>query len=86
MARFSKEAHQQTSQQTTAPGYASTPRVVRPSYKNLIIATRLLMLAGIGFVGLLNVQPWIELARQIAKELTNIPFLDSLVSIPFLGG
>lgn len=44
------------------------------------------MLAGIGFVGLLNVQPWIELARQIAKELTNIPFIDSLVQIPFLGG
>jgi len=45
-----------------------------------------LIVAGIGFIGLLNVQPHIELAKQIAKELTNIPFLDSLVQIPFLGG
>ncbi len=45
-----------------------------------------LIMAGVGFIGLLNIQPHIELAKQIAKELTNIPFLDSLVRIPLLGG
>lgn len=45
-----------------------------------------LLVSGVGFIGLLNVQPHIELARKIAKELTNIPFLDSLVQLPFLGG
>jgi len=56
------------------------------SHKNTSTIARFLIWAGIGFVGLLNVQPWIELARQISKQLTNIPFLDSLVQIPFLGG
>jgi hypothetical protein len=60
--------------------------VVRKNGRNLRTLAEFLIVAGIGFIGLLNVQPHIELAKQIAKELTNIPFLDSLVQIPFLGG
>jgi hypothetical protein len=54
--------------------------------RNLKAIAGFLIVAGIGFIGLLNVQPHIELAKQIAKELTNIPFADSLVQVPFLGG
>lgn len=55
-------------------------------HRNPSAIAKFLIWSAIGFVGLLNVQPWIELARQISKQLTNIPFLDSLVQIPFLGG
>ncbi len=65
-------------------GATDAPRSV--SYGNLMTVGRFLAWSGIGFVGLLNVQPWIELAKQISKQLTNIPFLDSLIKIPFLGG
>jgi hypothetical protein len=47
---------------------------------------RLLFTAGIGFLMLINVQPWLELSKAIAKQITTIPFLDSLVAIPLLGG
>jgi hypothetical protein len=64
------------------------PPNTRPNLnnRNLKLAANYLIAAGIGFVGLLNIQPHVELAKQIAKELTNIPFLDSLVQLPFLGG
>jgi hypothetical protein len=47
---------------------------------------RFLFTAGIGFLMLVNVQPWLELSKAIAKQITTIPFLNSLVSIPLLGG
>jgi hypothetical protein len=47
---------------------------------------RFLFTAGIGFLMLINVQPWLELSKAIAKQITTIPFLDSLVAIPLLGG
>jgi hypothetical protein len=46
----------------------------------------LLFFFGIGFVGLLNVQPWIAVARQMGKQISFVPFLGSLINIPFLGG
>lgn len=69
-------------------GSQGTPRTNsgKVSSKNLSRIAKYLVIAGIGFVGLLNIQPHLELAKQIAKELTNIPFLDSLVQLPFLGG
>jgi hypothetical protein len=71
-------------------GLGKTPppinEAVRKNSRNLRTIAEFLILFGIGFIGLLNVQPHIELAKEIAKELTNIPFLDSLVQIPFLGG
>ncbi len=65
-------------------GATTTP--TKLNNRNLSVIVRFLFLAGIGFIGLLNVQPHIELAKQIAKELTNIPFADALVKLPFLGG
>lgn len=65
---------------------AATNTHSRTGNRSLKSIAGFLIVAGIGFVGLLNVQPHIELAKQIAKQLTNIPFLDSLIQIPFLGG
>lgn len=47
---------------------------------------KFLLTAGIGFLMLINVQPWLDFSRAIAKQITTIPFLDSLVMIPLLGG
>lgn len=47
---------------------------------------RFLFTAGMGFLMIINVQPWLELSKAIAKQITTIPFLDSLVAIPLLGG
>jgi hypothetical protein len=41
---------------------------------------------GIGFIMLMNCQPWLQLAVQLTKQITIIPFVESLVKIPFLGG
>jgi hypothetical protein len=69
-------------------GSKSTTTTTEPKFSNRNIKAvgGFLIVAGVGFIGLLNVQPHIELAKQIAKQLTNIPFLDSLVQIPFFGG
>ena len=68
-------------------GSKGTPATgAKISNRNLRIIGGFLIVAAVGFVGLLNVQPHIELAKQIAKQLTTIPFLDSLVQIPYLGG
>lgn len=46
----------------------------------------ILFTMGIGFLMLMNVQPWLQLAEQLTLQITIIPFLDSLVKIPLLGG
>ena len=89
MARYSKSNPQYEANGMGAGTSAhnqpsSTPFNV--SRKRVMTIAKTLTWSGIGFVGLLNVQPWIELAKQISKQLTNIPFLDSLIRIPFLGG
>lgn len=48
--------------------------------------SKFIFLAGLGAMMLLNCQPWLELAAQIAGQIKIIPFIDSLVAIPFLGG
>lgn len=39
-----------------------------------------------GFLLVLNIQPWVEVAAAGAKEVRVIPFQDTIVSIPYLGG
>ncbi len=82
MARYSQTA----ANQTTYSYSGGNPKAANNFQVNPQLIAKILIWLTIGFVGLLNVQPWIELAKQIAKELTNIPFLDDLVRIPFLGG
>jgi hypothetical protein len=86
MARYSTSNPQQETGTGTNPNHQSRSTQFAVSRKGVLTLVRFLAWSGIGFVGLLNVQPWIELAKQISKQLTNIPFLDSLVKIPFLGG
>lgn len=31
-------------------------------------------------------QPWIDVAKQMGKEISFVPFLGSLIRIPFIGG
>lgn len=80
MARFNNAA--------ATAGQGAQTQVEKPSFqvKNLTVTARFLFFTGVGFLTLLNVQPWLELSRQISKQITTIPFLDSLTSIPFLGG
>lgn len=44
------------------------------------------ILGGLGYLMLLNVQPWIDVADLAAKEVKILPFQDTLVAIPYLGG
>jgi hypothetical protein len=48
--------------------------------------TRIIFIGGMIFLVIINAQPWIELARKIVPTITTIPFLSSLIKIPFLGG
>lgn len=41
---------------------------------------------GIGFMLLINCQPWLVVAEQISSNIAIVPFLDSFIKIPFLGG
>lgn len=48
--------------------------------------TRIIFIGGMVFLIVINAQPWMEVARRIVPTITTIPFLDSMVKIPFLGG
>lgn len=79
MARFTNQNNNTTaSSQSAATPQASNITAIR--------IARFLFTAGIGFLMVINVQPWLELSKAIAKQITTIPFLDSLVAIPLLGG
>ncbi|KAM3100454.1 hypothetical protein ACKFKF_11585 [Phormidesmis sp. 146-12] len=45
-----------------------------------------LFIAGLCFMMLVNVQPWMRLAKELADQIRYIPFLSSLVQIPLIGG
>lgn len=49
-------------------------------------AGRFLFYSTISFVGLLNIQPWVAVAKQMKAAITFVPLLSSLTRIPFLGG
>jgi hypothetical protein len=48
--------------------------------------TRVVFIGGMVFLIIINAQPWMQLAIKIVPTITAIPFIDSLVKIPFLGG
>lgn len=43
-------------------------------------------MGGLGYLILLNVQPWINFAAEASKSIKILPFQDTLIAIPFLGG
>lgn len=47
---------------------------------------RFLFYSTITFVGLLNIQPWVAVAKQMKAAITFVPLLTSLTRVPFLGG
>ena len=54
--------------------------------ENMGKVTRVIFIGGLVFLTIINAQPWIELAKRIIPTITVIPFVDSLVKIPFIGG
>ena len=54
--------------------------------KGLLSFIILCGLGGMGYLILLNIQPWMDVAEIAAKQVKILPFQDTLVSIPFLGG
>lgn len=75
MARFNN-------QQAPNSGYEKASTTLNHIGK----VTRIIFVGGMIFLIIINAQPWIELARKIVPTITTIPFLSSLVKIPFLGG
>lgn len=82
---------QRKNQNHTKPTEGSTTKTqttFKPNglFKALCSFILLCMLGGIGYLVLLNVQPWIDVAEGAAKSVKILPFQDTLVAIPFLGG
>jgi hypothetical protein len=55
-------------------------------FRALLSFILLCAMGGIGYLILLNVQPWVDVAEKAAKAVKILPFQDTLVAIPFLGG
>lgn len=54
--------------------------------KNFFFAGRLATTAFIGWLMMLNAQPWLKFADMTAPMVSNVPFAKALISIPYLGG
>lgn len=74
----------------TAHGYTATEGDSPNKASNrLVLLGRLAGAAfgvGLGYVCVLNMQPWLWLAELMARHITIVPFLDALTAIPYLGG
>ncbi len=88
-----QSAKNQEKQQTYGTGTRSSTSsssgsgaMIPTKLKRLGEITRWVFIIGMGFLLVINAQPWMELAARIAPTLTKIPFMGSLVKIPFLGG
>lgn len=86
MSFHSRKKSRSTS--NTTEGNTMTTTTFKPSgiFKALCSFILLCMLGGIGYLILLNVQPWLDVAEKAAKAVKILPFQDTLVAIPFLGG
>lgn len=75
-------------QSNTTEGNAVTTTSFKPSGLGRGILSFILLcaLGGVGYLILLNVQPWVDVAEKAAKAVKILPFQDTLVAIPFLGG
>lgn len=47
---------------------------------------RFLFLSTISFIGVLNIQPWMSVAKEMKSAITFVPFLAALTKIPWFGG
>jgi hypothetical protein len=78
-----QQAHGTGARPSTSSKSGST---MQTKLKHLGEVTRWIFITGMGFLLIINAQPWMELAARIAPTLTKIPFIGSLVKLPFLGG
>lgn len=78
MARYQTEP---SAQQTTQVSMQASIAL-----QNIGRVTRVIFIGGMVFLVIINAQPWMELARKIVPTIATIPFLESLVRIPFAGG
>jgi hypothetical protein len=70
----------------TEPSTPQAATQTSTALQNIGRVTRVIFIGGMVFLVIINAQPWMELARKIVPTITTIPFLESLVRIPFLGG
>ncbi|NJM47951.1 MAG: hypothetical protein HC860_18735 [Alkalinema sp. RU_4_3] len=54
--------------------------------KTFLNIGRFALSAFVGYLMILNAQPWLSFARYTAPMLQHIPLVDVLIKIPFLGG
>lgn len=54
--------------------------------KTLFLAGKVAATAFIGWLMILNAQPWLKFADMAAPMVSNVPFAKALISIPYLGG
>lgn len=52
----------------------------------LMMPGKIVLSGFIGWLMFMNAQPWLELAEVVVPMMRRFPFLDALISIPFLGG
>ena len=66
----------------------TTKTTFKPSGLGASILSFILLcgLGGMGYLILLNIQPWVDVAEIAAKQVKVLPFQDTLTAIPFLGG
>jgi len=68
----------------SSPRSRSNPQVSRQTaVKGL---GKFLFLATITFIGILNIQPWMSIAKQMKDAIEFVPFLTALTKLPWIGG
>lgn len=77
-----------TSRQNSQTNDGTTATTFKPNgmFKGLLSFILLCIIGGMGYLILLNMQPWMTVAESAAKQVKVLPFQDTLVAIPFLGG
>ena len=53
---------------------------------SLLLPGKFVLTAFIGWLMLLNCQPWLKFAEYAEPMMTRIPFIESLIRVPYLGG
>ncbi|NEQ64525.1 MAG: hypothetical protein F6K21_03285 [Symploca sp. SIO2D2] len=82
---------QNTQSQNTQDSTQSQPKSftipdAQKTFQALGFITKVLCIIGLVILFLLNLQPWLEVGKNISEGITIIPFQSSLIAIPFVGG
>lgn len=55
----------------------------RPTAANKL--GRLVVFISLGTIAVLNMQPWLGIARDLTRQINTVPLLDVLLTVPYLG-